>query len=51
MKIMRDLQKIIDTHVDKYLYPGVAMENKLWKKNIFKGKSGHLNINNKEPSY
>lgn len=45
---MRDLQKIIDTHVDKYLYPGVQWKIN-YKKNIFKGKSGHLNINNKEP--
>ena len=40
---MKDLQKIIDTHVERGLYPGVE-----WKinfgENIFKGKSGYINI-------
>ena len=45
---MKNLQKIIDKHVENGLYPGVE-----WKinygENIFKGKSGYLNIKNKEP--
>ena len=45
---MIELQKKIDKHIAKSLYPGVE-----WKinhrGNIFQGKSGYLNINKKEP--
>jgi len=45
---MEGLQKIIDKHVKSGLYPGVE-----WKINhklsIIKGKSGFLNLDNKQP--
>ena len=45
---MKDLQKIIDKHVEKDLYPGVEWQINYGKK-MFKGKSGYLNIKNKKP--
>ena len=45
---MQNLQKIIDSHVERGLYPGVEWKIN-YRENIFKGKSGYLNINNKKP--
>jgi len=45
---MNGLQKIIDTHVERGLYPGVEWKIN-YRDNIFKGKSGFINIKNKEP--
>lgn len=45
---MKDLQKIIDTHVERGLYPGVEWKIN-YRENIFKGKSGYIDIKNKEP--
>ena len=45
---MKDLQKIINQHIENGLYPGVE-----WKinhqGNIFQGKSGYLNLAKKQP--
>ena len=45
---MKNLQNIIDNHVKSGLYPGVQWKIN-YKKNIFQGKSGYLNIENKKP--
>ena len=45
---MKELQKIIDSHIEKGFYPGVEWKIN-YRENIFKGKSGYLNINNKQP--
>ena len=45
---MKDLKKKIDSHIEKGLYPGVEWQIN-YRENIFKGKSGYLNIKNKEP--
>lgn len=45
---MKDLQKIIDSHIESGLYPGVEWKID-YREKIFKGKSGRLNINNKKP--
>jgi CubicO group peptidase (beta-lactamase class C family) len=45
---MEDLKKIIDQHVERGLYPGVEWQIN-HKGNIFQGKSGYLDIENKYP--
>ena len=45
---MKNLQRIIDKHVERGLYPGVEWKIN-YRENNFKGKSGYLNIKNKEP--
>ena len=45
---MKNLQKIIDSHIESGLYPGVEWKIN-YRENIFNGKSGYLNINNKKP--
>ena len=45
---MKNLQNIIDSHIARGLYPGVEWKIN-YRENIFKGKSGYLNINNKQP--
>ena len=45
---MKDLQKIINQHIENGLYPGVEWKIN-HKGNIFQGKSGYLNLANKQP--
>lgn len=45
---MKDLQKIIDKHIENGLYPGAEWKIN-HKGNIFQGKSGYLNLTNKQP--
>ena len=45
---MKDLKKIIDSHIEKGLYPGVEWQIN-YRESIFKDKSGYLNIEKKEP--
>jgi CubicO group peptidase (beta-lactamase class C family) len=45
---MKDLQKIIDQHIENGLYSGVEWKI-THKENIFQGKSGYLNLANKKP--
>ena len=45
---MKNLKKIIDSHVERGLYPGVEWKIN-YKENIFKDKSGCINIKNKKP--
>ena len=45
---MKNLKKIIDSHVERGLYPGVEWKIN-YKENIFKDKSGYINIKNKTP--
>ena len=45
---MKDLQKIIDQHIENGLYPGVEWKIN-HKDNIFKGKLGYLNLESKQP--
>ena len=45
---MKNLQNIIDSYIERGLYPGVEWKIN-YRENIFKGKSGYLNINNKKP--
>jgi len=45
---MKDLQKIIDKHIESGLFPGVEWKIN-HKGNIFQEKSGYLNLVNKQP--
>ena len=45
---MKDLQKIINQHIENGLYPGVEWKIN-HKGNIFQGRSGYLNLANKQP--
>ena len=44
---MEKLQKIIDKHIEKGLFPGVEWKI-TYKEKIFQGKSGYLNLTNKQ---
>ena len=45
---MKKLQQIIDKHIENGLYPGVQWKIN-YQNNVFQGKSGYLNLANKQP--
>ena len=45
---MEKLHSLFDNHIQKELYPG-AQWKIIHKDNIFKGKTGYMNISSKEP--